>query len=175
MDLAGHALAFVEDARLVSLGEELGVQFGVLLQGGLQVADRLLVFALTALDLDSGDGTAADGDGLHSDDRQVEGDELGGGLRPVESRAVQDEGGGGDGGEGPLGGGEVGGEEKAGDAVDDEDGVVEGQQRSGGQDAEEVRGDRHPPPAHGGGQEGAGAEDPGQGQGGEREGAWDPA
>ncbi|MFD2352287.1 hypothetical protein ACFSTC_27955 [Nonomuraea ferruginea] len=160
---------------LVGLGEELGVQVGVLLQGGLKVADCFAVFALPVLDPDAEDVAAADGDGLHGDDRHVEGDELDGGLGPVERRTVQDDGGGGDGGEGPLGGGEVGRQEEAGDAVDDEDGVVEGQQRGRGQDAGEVNGDGHPPSAHGGGKEGADAENPGEGQGGEREGAGDPA
>ncbi|MFC7640495.1 hypothetical protein ACFQX6_05325 [Streptosporangium lutulentum] len=159
----------------MGLGEELGVEVGVLLQGGLKVADRFLVFALPLLDPDARDAAAADGDGLHGDDRQVEGDELDGGLGPVERRAVQDEGGGGDGGEGPPGGSEVGGDEEAGDAVDDEDGVVEGQQRGGGQEADEVNGDGDPPPAYGGGEEDVGAENPGEGQGGEHEGAGDLA
>src|SRR5690606_6611420 len=88
---------------------------------------------------------------------------------PVERRSVQDERGGGDGGEGPLRRREPGGEEEAGDAEDDEDRIVQDQQPGGGQDAGEVGGGHGPPAAHRGRQEGVGAEDPGQSQGGERE------
>ena len=51
VDLAGHPLPLVEDARLAGLGEQLGVEAGVLLQRRLEPRERLRRSSLCSVDL----------------------------------------------------------------------------------------------------------------------------
>jgi hypothetical protein len=51
VDLAGHALPLVQHPRLARLGEQLGVQPGVLLHGGLQPGEQLAPLPVLAHEL----------------------------------------------------------------------------------------------------------------------------
>ena len=60
VDLARHALPLVEDARLAGLGQQLGVQPGVLVQRRLQPRERAAALLVLLGDLLADDRAAAD-------------------------------------------------------------------------------------------------------------------
>ena len=72
VDLAGHPLSFVEHARLAGLGQQLGVETGVLLERDLEPGegDAALLVLLGHLLAEHRPG--ADRDGLDDDDREIE-------------------------------------------------------------------------------------------------------
>ena len=72
VDLARHPLPLVEDARLSCLGEQLGVEARVLLQGRLEPGERLAAFLALLGDLLAEHRAGADRDRLDADDREVE-------------------------------------------------------------------------------------------------------
>ena len=77
VDLAGHPGPLVEDARLAGLREELGVEAGVLVEGGLELRERpaaLLVLLGGPLPVVV---APADHDGLDADEHEVERPALG--------------------------------------------------------------------------------------------------
>ena len=93
VDLAGHPGALVEDAGLAGLGQELGMQTGVLDQGGLELGERLPALLVLLGHLLSDDRARADDERLDGDDRDVERPPLGG-LREAGDQGVDEERGG---------------------------------------------------------------------------------
>ena len=72
MDLARHPLALVEHTRLASLGDELGVKAGVLLQRRLELGHGLEALLADLAEPLASDEPEADGEGLDGDHDEVE-------------------------------------------------------------------------------------------------------
>ncbi len=90
VDLPGDPLSLVGDACFPGLGDQLGVETGVLVQGRLQFDERAAALLTELGDLLAPDSPEPDGDGLdHEDD--PEGPPLVGGRIGVDDPGVDDQ------------------------------------------------------------------------------------
>ena len=89
VDLAGDSLSLVSDARFPGLGDQLGVETGVLVKGRFELDERTSALLTELSDLLAPDSPEADGDGLDHDD-DPEGPPFVGGRIGVDDAGVDD-------------------------------------------------------------------------------------